>query len=106
MEGLINVWRKENVEVILTFNLDDFSEKILAAYQVKAIHPDVYLCEFFHKNPDEIKETIFNLISESKKTKPTKARYMEALAKANVKDFAAKLVESDKSGTLFPEIWT
>lgn len=104
-EHVVALARQENVELILTFNLDDFSEKILAAYQIKAFHPDVYLCELFHKNPNEIKETILNLISESKKTKPTKARYIEALAKANVKDFARQLEESDKLGNLFPEVW-
>lgn len=105
-EHVVALARQENIELILTFDLGDFQEEILAAYQMKARHPDLYLCELFDRHPDEVKETIFYLISESKKTKPTKARYFEALSKANVKDFAKKLVESDKAENLFPEVWT
>lgn len=104
-EHVVALARQENIELVLTFNLVDFPEKMLAAYKVKALHPDIFLCELFHKSPSEVKETIFNLISESKKTKPTKVRYLETLAKANVKGFAAKLEESDRSGNLFPEAW-
>lgn len=105
-EHVVALARQENIKLILTFNLDDFPEKILAAYQVQAHHPDLFLCELFHKSPDEVKETIFNLISESKKTKPTKVRYLETLAKANVKGFATKLEETNRSGNLFPEVWS
>ena len=97
--------RQENIKLILTFNLVDFPEKMLAAYQVEALHPDLFLCELFHKSPDEVKETIFSLISESKKTKPKKVRYLETLAKANVKAFATKLEQANSSGNLFSEVW-
>ena len=104
-EHVVALARQEKIELILTFNLDDFQEKILTAYQVQALHPDLFLCELFHKSADEVKETIFNLISESKKTKPTKVRYLETLSKANVKAFATKLEEANSSGNLFPEVW-
>ncbi len=105
-EHVVALARQENIKLILTFNLDDFPEKMLAAYQVQALHPDLFLCDLYHMSPDEVKETIFNLISESKKTKPTKVRYLETLAKANVKDFATKLEEANRSGNLFPEVWS
>lgn len=104
-EHVVALARQENIKLILTFNLDDFPETILAAYQVQALHPDLFLCELFNKSPDEVKETIFNLISESKKTKPKKVRYLETLAKANVKGFATKLEQANISGNLFSEVW-
>jgi len=104
-EHVVALARQENIKVILTFNLDDFPEKILAIYQIQAVHPDIFLCDLFQKNPNEVKETIFNLMSESKKTKPTKLRYFEALAKANLKSFATKLEDTNRAGNLFPEVW-
>lgn len=36
-EHVVALARQENIKLILTFNLDDFPEKILAAYQIKHV---------------------------------------------------------------------
>lgn len=41
-------------EVVVTFNLKDFPESVLAPHSIEAVHPDEFIMRLFEDHPDEV----------------------------------------------------
>jgi len=84
-------------EGILTFNMQDFPEAVLAPHKLQALHPDVYICQLLKYSTEEVIEAIKNLRSALRNPPKSAEEYLDALTRAGLPDTAqALLLYSDQ----------
>jgi len=79
---------KINANVIVTFNLKDFPEKILNQYNLRAIHPDDFLVDIIDLNPTISCEAFRELVLNYKKPPLNEYEVLNILRKNNLKQTA------------------
>lgn len=105
-EHVVALARQENVQEIVTFNLKDFPTKILSGFGIRCQDPDLFLCEWFATDGEQIKTALREHIMYLRESRPTKAIYISSSKKAGLKKFVEILEAEDDAGNLFPEVWT
>lgn len=105
-EHVVALARQERCSTIVTLNLKDFPQALLAQVGISVCSPDLFLCDLLTSASDEVKEGVHLHVQAQTRMKPKKAFYLEKLKKARVANFASKLEAEDNAGSLFPEVWT
>lgn len=104
-EHIVAIARQEKFDEIVTFNLRDFPNALLAPYGIKSCTPDAYLCDLFSRENEVVIDSVMRHISANNVTRPAKNIYFESLRNSSVPLFANSLAEQDAAEKLFPEIW-
>ncbi|MFP5501139.1 MAG: PIN domain-containing protein [Candidatus Sericytochromatia bacterium] len=73
---------RENAEVIVTFNLDDFPAAATSQYGVEAQSPDDFLVNLFSLSPHDLVLIIDEMVEDYDKPSYTRSELLEVLAKA------------------------
>ncbi|MBX3032910.1 MAG: PIN domain-containing protein [Bdellovibrionaceae bacterium] len=105
-EHVVALARQENCSTIITLNLKDFPQALLAQVGVSVCSPDLFLCDLLASEPDDVKEGVHLHIKAQTRMKPKKELYLEKLKTAKVANFAARLETEDRAGNQFLEVWT
>lgn len=82
---------RANADLIVTFNLKDFPQSALAPYDLRAVHPDDFLCNQFHLNPPKIKRIAEEVVEDMSNPKIAHQQYLQGLRKVGLSDFAGIL---------------
>lgn len=80
---------RANAEVIVTFNLNDFSENALDPYDLSAIHPDEFLLDQLDLYPDLTVKAVESIAEGYESPPMTALAYLDKLERAGVPKFAA-----------------
>ena len=85
---------RANAEVIVTFNLRDFPDDSVVAYDIHAIHPDDFLLDQLDLFP-EITIRAVEIIAEGYEAPPmSTSEYLQKLIAAGAPKFAAAIENS------------
>lgn len=79
------------VETIVTSNLRDFPQDILAAFRIEAVHPDAFIVRLFNLDPDEIRDAAREHRASLKNPPKTVAEYLASLEAVGLVQTAARL---------------
>lgn len=82
---------RANADLIVTFNLKDFPAESLKPYDIKAVHPDVFLCDQFDLNPPKVKHIAEEIVSAMENNPITHPQYVKGLRKMGLTGFAEAL---------------
>lgn len=85
---------RANAELIVTFNLRDFPKEALEPYDVRAIHPDDFLCDQFELNPVSVIQTTEEIIAALANPEITKDEYLDRLSRGGLPKFCEMLRRS------------
>ena len=80
-----------NAKIIVTFNLKDFPNSILTRYGIVAQHPDLFICDFIDRNPQQVLQSVATIGSRLKNPRQTFNNYMETLANQGLLNSVAML---------------
>jgi len=80
-----------NAEIIVTFNLKDFSPEALAPWEVEAQHPDVFLCELCELHGVETFAQIIQKQAEDRKRPETTVLELLSRLEIQVPNFARQI---------------
>lgn len=80
-------------EFIVTFNLKDFPVDALARHGVQPVHPDHFLCMLLEVQPNLVLEAIDSMGYRRERPPRTRLEIADALARAQVPLFSARLKE-------------
>ena len=83
---------KAGCEVIVTYNLKHFNEEHLKPFDISAIHPDEFLIDLYHLNPEIVVHTLHQQGSALKE-KLSLSQVLEALRVCNCNKFADLVTE-------------
>jgi PIN domain len=67
-------------KIIVTFNLEDFPESILASYGIAAQHPDMFIADTIDQYPQQVLQAVETILSRLKNPPQTFDNYLETLA--------------------------
>ncbi len=67
-------------EMIVTFNLKDFPESILAGYGIAAQHPDVFVSNLVDRYPRQVLQSVETILTRLKHPPQTFDHYLETLS--------------------------
>jgi predicted nucleic acid-binding protein len=104
-EHVVALARQQNCSTIVTSNLKDFPDTLLNPVGISVCSPDLFLCDLFLSEPDEVKDGVLQHMKAQTKIKLTKAIYLEKLKNAKATKFVSILETEDAAGNLFPEVW-
>lgn len=82
---------RARADFIVTFNLKDFPEETLAPFDVRAVHPDDFLCDRFALNPQRIKQIAEDIVRDMKNPEVTHTEYLVGLRKIGLVRFVETL---------------
>ena len=82
-------------EYIVTFNLDDFPNRVLQSYGIEAVSPDTFVLRLIQENPDRILQMV--AIHRRRLTRPPKSvdKYLATLAKQGLPKTVAFLLKHE-----------
>lgn len=69
-----------NAKIIVTFNLKDFPDSILARYGIVAQHPDVFISDLIEQYPQQVLQSVNTILSRLKNPPQTFNNHLETLA--------------------------
>jgi predicted nucleic acid-binding protein len=69
-----------NANIIVTFNLKDFPDSILARHGIVAQHPDVFVSDLIERYPQQVFQSVDTILSRLKNPPQTFDNYLETLA--------------------------
>jgi len=78
---------------IVTFNLSDFPQQVLAAYGMEALHPDVFLTHLFDQKPEVFMKAIHDMVSELKNPPRTLEQHLEILRAQGLEETAEHIAQ-------------
>ena len=67
-------------KIIVTFNLKDFPESILARYGIAAQHPDVFVSNLIEQYPQQVLQAVETILARLKHPPQTRDHHLETLA--------------------------
>jgi len=79
--------------IIVTWNLEDFDRKELAAVGLIAETPDVFACRLLEKSPEEVAAAFFRMRDNLRNPPKTNKECVEALAGQGMKAFSRRIGE-------------
>ena len=82
--------------VLLTFNLRDFPNHILAPFGISARDPDGFLSELFTEDPEAVAAVVDAARLNLSRTAPTSEDFVQALERQRLPAFAARLRGHDR----------
>ncbi len=77
-----------NADFIVTFNLKDFPDSELLRYDLKAIHPDSFVCNLFETHELFVRQALSNQVMTLVNPPKTQEEVLIILAKCGLKKFA------------------
>lgn len=80
-----------HASIIVTFNLKDFPEQVLAPYGIESQHPDDFILHLIDLNPSEICQVAKRHRSSLKNPPKTPKEYLESLKKQGLLQSVAAL---------------
>ena len=78
-------------KIIVTFNLKDFPESILAKYGIAAQHPDVFVGDLIERYPQQILQAVDTILDRLKNPRQTFTNHLETLANQGLLNSVALL---------------
>ncbi len=78
---------KCGADLILTFNLGDFPEQVLASYGISACHPDAFLIDQLNLDPENVCTAIRKHRASLKKPPKTVEAYLETMGEQGLEEF-------------------
>lgn len=75
-------------DVIVTYNLKDFSKDALAAKGVRAVHPDEFLAGLAEGSPEEVHAAVLRIVASKRRPPRTMAEELEGLRANRLSRFA------------------
>jgi predicted nucleic acid-binding protein len=84
---------ESHADVIVTFNLKDFPDALLAPHQIKAIHPDVFLCQCLLDYPLQVLTAIHKQQQSLKSPPCSMTKFLEVLSQAGLPQTSTNLKE-------------
>lgn len=81
--------------VIVTFNLADFPQDVLAPSRVRALHPDTFLVSLFGREPAAFLEGLRKHRASLRRPAKTRAEYLQSLRRAGLPVLVRRLEERD-----------
>jgi predicted nucleic acid-binding protein len=69
-----------NAKIIVTFNLKDFPDSILARHGIIAQHPDVFVSDLIEQYPQQVLQSVDTILSRLKNPPQTFDNHLETLA--------------------------
>ena len=82
---------RANAEVIVTFNLNDFPDESLLAYDIKALHPDDFLLDQLDLYPEITIRGVENIAAGYESPPMSTSGYLQKLVAAGVPKFATAI---------------
>lgn len=81
--------------VIVTLNLADFPQSVLAPFRVRALHPDAFLISLLDQDPAAFLGGLHKHRASLRRPPKTREQYLEALRRAGLPTLARRLEEHD-----------
>ena len=78
-------------KIIVTFNLKDFPESILARYGIAAQHPDVFIGDLIERYPKQVLAAVETILARLKNPPQTFTNHLETLANQGLLNSVALL---------------
>lgn len=85
---------RANADLIVTFNLKDFPKESLEPYDIRAVHPDIFLCDQFDLNPQKVKQIAQEIVQDMNNPAITHEEYLMGLRKVGLPKFS-EILESN-----------
>ena len=85
-------------KIIVTFNLKDFPESILAKYGIAAQHPDVFVGDLIERYPQQILQAVDTILDRLKNPRQTFTNHLETLANQGLLNSVALLRDRNCQG--------
>lgn len=82
---------KGQAQVIITNNLKDFPAATLAAYNVRAQHPDQFVLSCIERHPEKCAQAVLTEVAVLKNPPMTVGQVLESLERNGLKNSVAKL---------------
>jgi hypothetical protein len=82
-----------HADAIVTFNLKDFPEALLAPYQIRVIHPDVFVCKCLLDYPLQVITAIHKQQQSLKSPPCSMTKFLEVLFQAGLPETSTYLKE-------------
>lgn len=79
------------VDALITANLADFPAEPLAAFGVRVLDPDSYLCEILADHPDETVATVLRMAGEKTRPPRSPSDLLQSLQGAGLRSFPERL---------------
>ena len=73
-------------DTIITFNLKDFPQEILASYRIEAVHPDVFVMRCIEVSLDAVHRTVLRQQQALRNPTKTLEEVLQALERNGLKD--------------------
>ena len=77
--------------IILTMNLRDFPAPVMVTYEVRAVHPDGFLCDLHACDPELVRASAEAAHANLSRSTPSFADYLEALDRQGLPALAQRL---------------
>ena len=71
-------------EVIVTFNLRDFPQRVLEPFGLKALHPDAFVLSLFDVHPNHVVQVMHTHRTSLRRPPKSPEEYLAVLAKAGL----------------------
>ena len=82
-----------NASLIVTYNLADFPAPALAAFGVRAVHPDIFLSSLFGEQKEQFSEGVRNHRASLHNPPKDTAGYLQTLKANHLPELARRLAE-------------
>lgn len=80
-----------NASLIVTFNLSDFPSSALSSHNVRALHPDEFLCWLFDEEPGRFLAAVGDLIANLRNPPRSWQQQVEILRAQGLPEIASRL---------------
>ena len=78
-------------QIIVTFNLGDFPESVLAQHRIEAVHPDEFVVRIWNESPESVLDAARRQRLALRRPPKTAAEYLATLEQCRLVETAARL---------------